>query len=188
MKANVFVGALLLALAVCSGEPPPAKVAAVRVDGDYAILTEPDKAEFLKVATAERDQGVALRLPGRLVWNEELTARIHPQAAGRVGRDLRPRDDGPLRTTEEVIDEVHSGASLICVEHAADADVVGPRFHARHDGGQVADRHLHIEAQAIRQGTHQVDVGAGDLAVLGLVGKGLEARGGTHGQYAVRHH
>lgn len=86
MKANVFVGALLLALAACSGDPPPAKVAAVRVDGDYAILTEPDKAEFLKVATAERDQGVALRLPGRLVWNEELTARIHPQAAGRVQR------------------------------------------------------------------------------------------------------
>lgn len=86
MKANLIVGTLLLAVAACSGEPPPAKVAAVRVDGDYAMLAEPDKAGFLKVAPAERDQGLALRLPGRLVWNEELTARIHPQAAGRVQR------------------------------------------------------------------------------------------------------
>lgn len=86
MKTNLLLAALVLALAACSGEPPPAKVAAVRVEGDKAILTEPDKADFLKLAVVERDQGIRLRLPGRLVWNEEITARVHPQAAGRVQR------------------------------------------------------------------------------------------------------
>lgn len=84
MKLTPFLVTLLLALAGCSAEPEGQKAAAITVDGDIALLAEPDKATFLKIATAEKDKGGWLRLPGRLVWNEEKTVRVFPQVAGRV--------------------------------------------------------------------------------------------------------
>lgn len=84
MKQNLILIALMLALAGCSGEPEAVKEAAIKVDGEHVILSEPDKATFLKVATVEKDKGGMLRLPGRLVWNEEKTVRVFPQLAGRV--------------------------------------------------------------------------------------------------------
>lgn len=75
---------LLLALAGCSAEPEAAKEAAIKVDGERVTLTEPDKAGFLKLSAVEADSGGTLRLPGRLVWNEEKTVRVFPQLGGRV--------------------------------------------------------------------------------------------------------
>lgn len=84
MKRKLTCLALILVLAGCGADPEPTKQAAVTVDGDRAILSEPDKADFLKVATVEKDQGSTLRLPGRLVWDEDRTVRIVPQVGGRV--------------------------------------------------------------------------------------------------------
>ena len=84
MKLNPLLIALLLTLAACSAEPEAQKAAAITVDGDRALLAEPDKATFLKLATVEKDKGGWLCLPGRLVWNEEKTVRVLPQVAGRV--------------------------------------------------------------------------------------------------------
>lgn len=84
MKRHLTSLAVILALAACGNEPEPAKVAAVQIEGDRAILSEPDKADFLKTAVVERDQGSTLRLPGRLVWNEDRTVRIVPQVGGRI--------------------------------------------------------------------------------------------------------
>lgn len=86
MKPNLnpLVLSILLVLAGCSAEPEATKEASIKVDGEYAVLTEPDKATFLKVAVVERDKGGTLRLPGRLVWNEEKTVRVFPQLSGRV--------------------------------------------------------------------------------------------------------
>ena len=84
MKRHLTSLALILAVAACGNEPEPAKVAAVQIEGDRAILSEPDKADFLKSAAVERDQGSTLRLPGRLVWNEDHTVRIVPQVGGRI--------------------------------------------------------------------------------------------------------
>ena len=84
MKRHLTSLAVILALAACGNEPEPAKVAAVQIEGDRAILSEPDKADFLKTAVVERDQGSTLRLPGRLVWNEDHTVRIVPQVGGRI--------------------------------------------------------------------------------------------------------
>ena len=72
MKRHLTSLAVILALAACGNEPEPAKVAAVKTEGDRAILSEPDKADFLKSAVVEKDQGSTLRLPGRLVWNDCL--------------------------------------------------------------------------------------------------------------------
>lgn len=84
MKLTPLYLSLLLALAACSDSPPPPKAETIKVEGDIAILAEPDKADFLKTATVNRDAGSSLRLPGRLVWNESKTVRVYPQVAGRI--------------------------------------------------------------------------------------------------------
>lgn len=84
MKLTCVLPTILLVLASCSAEPEAAKEPSIKVNGEIATLAEPDKATFLKLATVEADQGGMLRLPGRLVWNEEKTVRVFPQLAGRV--------------------------------------------------------------------------------------------------------
>ncbi len=84
MKLTFVLPTILLVLAGCSAEPEAAKEPSIKVNGEIATLAEPDKATFLKLATVEADQGGMLRLPGRLVWNEEKTVRVFPQLAGRV--------------------------------------------------------------------------------------------------------
>jgi cobalt-zinc-cadmium efflux system membrane fusion protein len=84
MTRRLIVAALLAALAACSEKPEAPRASPVTVDGDRIVLSEPDKADFLKLATVEPDTGGHLRLPGRLVWNEERTARIVPQVPGRI--------------------------------------------------------------------------------------------------------
>ena len=86
MKRHLTSLALILVLAACGSEPEPAKEAAIKTDGDRVFLSEPDKADFLKLATVEKDQGSTLRLPGRLIWNEDRTVRVAPQVGGRVLR------------------------------------------------------------------------------------------------------
>lgn len=84
MKQFLTSIVLILALAGCNGEPEKSKENFVKVDGDHVILTEPDKAGFLKLATVVKDQGATLRLHGRLAWNEDRTVRVVPQVSGRV--------------------------------------------------------------------------------------------------------
>lgn len=84
MKHNLILSAILLALSACSGEPEAIKTAPVKIEGERLVLSEPEKSSFLKTATVDRDKGSTLRLPGRLVWNEEKTVRIFPQLGGRV--------------------------------------------------------------------------------------------------------
>jgi cobalt-zinc-cadmium efflux system membrane fusion protein len=84
MKLTSPLLILLLALAGCSAEPEAQKAATIKIDGDRALLAEPDKATFLKLAIVEKDKGGLLRLPGRLIWNEEKTVRVFPQLGGRV--------------------------------------------------------------------------------------------------------
>lgn len=84
MNRRTLLYAMLLALAACSAHDEAEKTPLVRAEGERIVLTEPDKADFLKLATVDRDQGGILRLPGRLVWNEEKTVRIFPQLGGRV--------------------------------------------------------------------------------------------------------
>jgi len=80
MKQNLGI----LLLTACSGEHEASHEAAIKGEGERVSLSEPDKADFLKLATVERDKGGVLRLPGRLVWNEEKTVRVFPQIGGRV--------------------------------------------------------------------------------------------------------
>lgn len=84
MKQNLILTCILMALAACSGEPEASKASPVSIEGARLTLTEPDKASFLKTASVETNKGSTLRLPGRIVWNEEKTVRIFPQLAGRV--------------------------------------------------------------------------------------------------------
>ena len=83
MKHPIGIVFMVL-LAACSGHEEGNKAPLVRAEGDRIVLAEPDKADFLKLATVDREQDGILRLPGRLVWNEEKTVRVFPQLAGRV--------------------------------------------------------------------------------------------------------
>ncbi len=169
--------AVILALAACGKEPEPAKVAAVTTEGDRAILSEPDKADFLKSGIVERDQGSTLRLPGRLVWNEDHTVRVVPQLAGRI-----------QKITVEIGSEVKAGQILATLsspdygQAQADASKAQAdqqlakhaleRQRELHAAGIVADKDFQqTEAEATRARA-EADRASRRLAGLGGAGDG----------------
>lgn len=135
MKSNLILLAILLGLSGCSAEPETAKVDLNRVEGEVAILAEPDKASFLKVAVVEADQGGTLRLPGRLVWNEEKTVRVYPQLGGRV-----------LRSTVDVGNAVKTGQPLAILNSPDYGQALADARKARADA-QVATQALERNRQ-----------------------------------------
>jgi membrane fusion protein, heavy metal efflux system len=169
--------AVILALAACGKESEPAKVAAVTTEGDRAILSEPDKADFLKSGIVERDQGSTLRLPGRLVWNEDHTVRVVPQLAGRI-----------QKITVEIGSEVKAGQILATLsspdygQAQADASKAQAdqqlakhaleRQRELHAAGIVADKDFQqTEAEATRARA-EADRASRRLAGLGGAGDG----------------
>ena len=84
MKHLILNVCLLAILAACSHSEEGPKTALVKAEGERLTLTEPDKVSFLKFATVEAEKEGELRLPGRLVWNEDRTVRVLPQLGGRV--------------------------------------------------------------------------------------------------------
>ena len=177
MKRHLTSLAVILALAACGNEPEPAKVAAVKTEGDRAILSEPDKADFLKSAVVEKDQGSTLRLPGRLVWNEDHTVRVVPQLAGRI-----------QKITVEIGSEVKAGQILATLsspdygQAQADASKAQAdqqlakhaleRQRELHAAGIVADKDFQqTEAEATRARA-EADRASRRLAGLGGAGDG----------------
>lgn len=84
MKHWILNACLLAILTACSHPEEGAKTPLVKAEGESLTLTEPDKVSFLKFATVEAEKEGELRLPGRLVWNEDRTVRVQPQLGGRV--------------------------------------------------------------------------------------------------------
>jgi len=177
MKRHLTSLAVTLALAACGNEPEPAKVAAVKTEGDRAILSEPDKADFLKSAVVEKDRGSTLRLPGRLVWNEDHTVRVVPQLAGRI-----------QKITVEIGSEVKAGQILATLsspdygQARADASKAQAdqqlakhaleRQRELHAAGIVADKDFQqTEAEATRARA-EADRASRRLAGLGGAGDG----------------
>jgi cobalt-zinc-cadmium efflux system membrane fusion protein len=177
MKRHLTSLAVILALAACGNEPEPAKVAAVKTEGDRAILSEPDKADFLKSAVVEKDRGSTLRLPGRLVWNEDHTVRVVPQLAGRI-----------QKITVEIGSEVKAGQILATLsspdygQARADASKAQAdqqlakhaleRQRELHAAGIVADKDFQqTEAEATRARA-EADRASRRLAGLGGAGDG----------------
>jgi len=177
MKRHLTSLAVTLALAACGNEPEPAKVAAVKTEGDRAILSEPDKADFLKSAVVEKDRGSTLRLPGRLVWNEDHTVRVVPQLAGRI-----------QKITVEIGSEVKAGQILATLsspdygQAQADASKAQAdqqlakhaleRQRELHAAGIVADKDFQqTEAEATRARA-EADRASRRLAGLGGAGDG----------------
>ena len=65
-------------------EPPPP---APRVENGRVVFpASSPQVAILSVAEAARPTAVSLRLPGRLAWDEDVTARVFPPFAGRVAR------------------------------------------------------------------------------------------------------
>lgn len=182
MKLTPLLVTLLLALAGCSAEPEAPKAAAVKVDGDLALLAEPDKASFLKLATVEKDKGGLLRLPGRLVWNEEKTVRVFPQVGGRVQSIAVDVGQGiKLGQTLAVLSSPDYGQALAEARKArADAQVAAQaleRNRVLREAGVVAEKDWQqAEAAAIAA---RAEAERASRRVAGLGGEG-------DGSYALR--
>ena len=91
MIRNTLVAALAAAslAAACSKEPPlDQKAPEPVVQGDTITFPAPDKAPKLGTATIAAERAPALRLSGRLTWDEERTVRVYSPFAGRVTRIL----------------------------------------------------------------------------------------------------
>ncbi|WP_434516228.1 efflux RND transporter periplasmic adaptor subunit [Dechloromonas sp. ARDL1] len=182
MKPIPLLITLLLALAGCSAEPEAQKAAAVKVDGDLALLAEPDKASFLKLATVEKDKGGTLRLPGRLVWNEEKTVRVFPQVGGRVQRIAVDVGQGvKIGQTLAILSSPDYGQALSEARKArADAQVAAQaleRNRVLREAGVVAEKDWQqAEATAIAA---RAEAERASRRVAGLGGEG-------DGSYALR--
>ena len=89
-----FLVALLAIGAGCGESRAPAADPAPRVEDDAVVFPEksPQLAAIVTHA-AEVRRAAVVQLPGRLVWDEERTARLYPAFAGRVVRiDAKPGD------------------------------------------------------------------------------------------------
>ena len=182
MKLTLPLTALLLALAGCSAEPEAPKAAAIKVDGDIALLAEPDKASFLKLAMVEKDKGGLLRLPGRLVWNEEKTVRVFPQVGGRVQRIAADVGD-PVKIgqTLAILNSPEYGQALADARKSrADAQVTAQaleRNRVLREAGVVAEKDWQqAEAAAVAA---KAEAERANRRVAGLGGEG-------DGSYALR--
>jgi len=127
---------LLLAstlLAACGQGSDEKKEVPPLVDGERVTFAEADKAAtFLKTETVSKDQGATLRLPGRLVWNEDRTVRVFPQLAGRV-----------LRIHADLGAEVKAGQPL--------ATLSSPDFGLAHADLKKAEADARLARQALER-------------------------------------
>lgn len=162
MKLTPILVALLFALAGCSAEPEAPKAANVKVEGDIALLAEPDK-------------GGLLRLPGRLVWNEEKTVRVFPQVGGRVQR-IAVDVGTPVKIGQPlaILSSPDYGQALADARKArADAQVAAQaleRTHVLREAGVVAEKDWQqAEAAAIAARAEAERAGR---RVAGLGGEG----------------
>lgn len=173
---------LMLALTACSRAPEEEKVPPIRSEGERVILAEPDKADFLKLATVEADQRGSLRLPGRLVWNEEKTVRLFPQLGGRVQKISA--DVGQVVSSGQVLAVLNSadyGQALADAQKArAAAAVAGQaleRSRQLREAGIVAEKDWQ-QAEADASAARAEAARAGQrLAGLG---------GASDGSYALK--
>lgn len=140
MRERLLVLSVALALAACSGEPDKNKEAAIKVEGDRVTLAEADKATFLKTAPVQKDSGSVLRLPGRLVWNEDRTVRVFPQLGGRV-----------MRSLVEVGTRVRAGQPL--------AQLASPDYGMAQAEARRAQADLKLARQSLERNRELLDAG-----------------------------
>lgn len=178
MIKKLTLCAIVLALAGCSAREEAAKQPLVRVEGERLVLSEPDKAEFLKLVAVDRDPGGILRLPGRLAWNEEKTVRVFPQLAGRVQR-IAADVGQPVKAgqTLALLDSGDYGQAAADARKAAADLGVAEKALARNrelrEAGVIAEKDWQLaEADALRARA-EADRARRRLAGLGgLAGEG----------------
>lgn len=86
--------AALVVLGACSQAEQPAGTSGPRVENGRVVFpANSPQLAALTIVNAETAAPAVVKLPGRLLWDEERTARIFPAFGGRVLRiDARPGD------------------------------------------------------------------------------------------------
>lgn len=182
MMRKMTLCALALSLLACSAKEPPEKVALVRAEGDKIVLSEPDKADFLKLVATESDPGSIVRLPGRLVWNDEKTVRIFPQLSGRVLRMTADVGQGvKAGQTLALLSSGDFGLALADAQKAAADQAVAEKARERNrelrEAGIIAEKDWQqAEADALRA---KAEAARAKQRLSGLGGE-------TDGSYALK--
>lgn len=172
MKQKLMWTVMVLALAGCGAEPEAVKEAGVRMEGETLILAEADKATFLKVDAVQRDEGGGLRVPGRLVWNEDKTVRVVPQLGGRLLR-IQAEVGAPVRAGQPlaVLASPDYGQALADARKAQADLQLGKQALERnrqlHEAGVVAEKDwqqaqadmVRIQAEASRAAQRLASLG-----------------------------
>ncbi len=182
MKRSLLVVFMLVALGACSKAPEEGKEFQVKVEGERVILSEAGKADFLKLAEAEPDRGGKLRLPARLVWNDEKTVRVFPQLSGRV-QDIAVRI-GDVVKAGQVLATLSSpdyGEALADARKAqADARVAGQALERNRElraAGVIAEKDWQQAEAAAVAAKAEAERAGNRLAGLG---------GASNGTYVLR--
>jgi cobalt-zinc-cadmium efflux system membrane fusion protein len=86
--------AALVLLAACNERPTAPVATGPTVEGGAVVFPAGDpQLAVIAVAPAEEAGQLVVRLPGRLVWNEDATVRLFPAFAGKVVRiEAKPGD------------------------------------------------------------------------------------------------
>lgn len=180
MIRTLILTAALVALAACSSKEEAVKVPLVRAEGERLVLSEPDKADFLKLASVDRNQGGILRLPGRLVWNDEKTVRIFPQLGGRVQKIAV--DLGQTVKVGQLLALLASPdyAQALADAHKAEADLAVAdkalgRSRDLREAGVVAEKDWQMAEADARRAQAEAQRARQRLAGLGGAGDGSYA-------------
>ena len=179
MRSPLFLMPLLMAaLCACSKPETAAPEAAPSVSG--ATLTFPDAKDppGVRLATVSSDGNEALTVTGRLVWDEDRTARIYAPFAGRIER-LRASAGDRVRRGQPLAD-VSSGdiGQAQADLHKADADISVTRAAAERarelaEGGVIARKDL-MQAQAdLARSTAERERARAKLAQYGVASNAI---------------
>ena len=109
--------------AACSKEAPKDETPEPVVQGDSITFPAADKAPRLGTATVAAERAPALKLNGRLAWDEERTVRVFSPFAGRVTRILvQPGDSVKKGQTLALLGSPEFGQAQ-AEAHRAETDV-----------------------------------------------------------------
>jgi cobalt-zinc-cadmium efflux system membrane fusion protein len=143
--ARLALAAVLLALAGCSEAPRPEAAPAAKVDGETITFPKgsPQLASLVMDAAVER-AAAAVRLNGRLSWNEDSTVRVYTPFAGRVASILVQPGDNVKQGQAQAEARRAQGDFALARQNLA-------RVRDLHDNGVIAAKELNTaEAEFAR--------------------------------------
>lgn len=166
----------------CTKKNEPAKDTAPVVQGDRIVLAVAENAaSFLKVEPVIDDRGTVVRLPGRLVWNEDRTVRVFPPLAGRVvsvqadlgtvvkaGQALASLSSPDFGIAQAELKKAQADAAL--------ADKAFQRSRELLEAGVVARKEAELVEADFKRARAEIERAESRVSLLGRAGDSVDQR------------